>query len=151
MKSQGIAAIVTGGARQAWVPPLRACSRNTVRRSRCLTSMTRRGREEAERIGGLFCKVNIADDAGTAAAIDAAERKHGVARVLVNCAGISTVCKTVGRENIPHPFDSFRRTVEINLIGTFNMISQGRGPACRMGDGRGRARRDRQHGIGRRL
>ncbi len=54
----------------------------------------------------------------------AAEAAHGVARVLVNCAGVAIAVKTVGREAAPHPLDQFRKVVEINLIGTFNVISK---------------------------
>jgi NAD(P)-dependent dehydrogenase (short-subunit alcohol dehydrogenase family) len=84
----------------------------------------RAGAEEAQRIGGLFCKVNVADEADVVKAIEQAEQRHGFARVLVNCAGISTVRKTVGRENDAHPLDVFRRTIEVNLIGSFNTISK---------------------------
>ncbi|VAV93238.1 3-hydroxyacyl-CoA dehydrogenase, partial [hydrothermal vent metagenome] len=47
---------------------------------------------------------------------------QGDARILVNCAGIAIGEKTVGRENIPHDLDRFRKTIEVNLIGTFNVI-----------------------------
>lgn len=47
-----------------------------------------------------------------------------MARVLVNCAGIVYGGKTVGREAAPHPLDQFRKVIEVNLIGTFNVISQ---------------------------
>ncbi|TZG28727.1 SDR family NAD(P)-dependent oxidoreductase [Sphingomonas montanisoli] len=57
-------------------------------------------------------------------AIAAAEAKHGVARILVNCAGIAPAMKTVGRDAKPHSLDTFRKAVEINLIGTFNLIAQ---------------------------
>jgi NAD(P)-dependent dehydrogenase (short-subunit alcohol dehydrogenase family) len=58
------------------------------------------------------------------ASLDAAEMQHGVARILVNCAGIAPAVKTVGRENVPHALDVYRRTIEVNLIGTFNVISK---------------------------
>jgi NAD(P)-dependent dehydrogenase (short-subunit alcohol dehydrogenase family) len=44
--------------------------------------------------------------------------------VLVNCAGIAPAVKTVGRENLPHSGEIFRKTVEVNLVGTFTMIAQ---------------------------
>src|SRR3546814_12151887 len=49
---------------------------------------------------------------------------HGVARILVNCAGLAPAIKTVGRDNTPHPMDVYRKVVEVNLIGTFTMISR---------------------------
>ena len=45
----------------------------------------------------------------------------GEPRILVNCAGIAIALKTVGKDG-PHPLDMFRKVVEVNLIGTFNMI-----------------------------
>lgn len=82
------------------------------------------GQAHAAKIGGKFFKVNVADDTSVAEGIAAAEAAHGVARVLVNCAGIVAAAKTVGREATPHPLDTFRRVIEINLVGTFNVIAK---------------------------
>jgi NAD(P)-dependent dehydrogenase (short-subunit alcohol dehydrogenase family) len=82
------------------------------------------GEEHAAKIGGKFFKVNVADDASVAEAVAAAEAAHGIARVLVNCAGIALAVKTVGREFQAHPLDQFRKVIEINLIGTFNVIAK---------------------------
>lgn len=82
------------------------------------------GKAHAEKIRGAFAKVNVADAANVAEAIEAAEAKNGVARILVNCAGIAYGAKTVGKENKPHSLDQFRKVIEVNLIGTFNCISQ---------------------------
>lgn len=82
------------------------------------------GQAHAAKIGGKFFKVNVTDDASVAEAIAGAEAAHGVARVLVNCAGIVIGAKTVGREAAPHPLESFRKVIEINLIGTFNVIAK---------------------------
>lgn len=82
------------------------------------------GEAAAKEIGGIFAKVNVADDASVTAGLDAAQAAHGLARILVNCAGIGPACKTVGKEFAPHSLDLYRKTIEINLIGTFNMISK---------------------------
>jgi NAD(P)-dependent dehydrogenase (short-subunit alcohol dehydrogenase family) len=82
------------------------------------------GRAHAEKIGGKFRKVNVSDETSVAEAVAGAEADHGVARVLVNCAGIAYGAKTVGKENKPHSLDQFRKVLEVNLIGTFNCISQ---------------------------
>ena len=78
----------------------------------------------ATRIGGRFARVDVTDDQGVADALAEAEQAHGVARVLINCAGIAPAVKTVGKDGTPHPLDLFRNTVEINLVGSFNMISK---------------------------
>ncbi len=82
------------------------------------------GEKAAAEIGGIFVSVNVADDESVAAGLDKAEAAHGVARILVNCAGIAPAVKTVGKENKPHPLDTFAKTVTVNLIGTFNVISK---------------------------
>src|SRR6266404_5174547 len=45
----------------------------------------------------------------------------GIARILVNCAGIGTASRTIGK-NGPFPLELFKRTININLVGTFNVI-----------------------------
>jgi len=82
------------------------------------------GRAHAEAIGGQFYLVDVADDASVAAAIDAGERDGGIARILVNCAGVAPAIKTVNKEGQPHPLDAFRRAIEVNLVGTFNVVAK---------------------------
>jgi NAD(P)-dependent dehydrogenase (short-subunit alcohol dehydrogenase family) len=82
------------------------------------------GEEAAARIGGSFHKIDVSDDASVTQAIEAAERQHGVARVLVNCAGIAPAVRVVAKDGTPHALDVFRKAVEVNLIGSFNTISK---------------------------
>jgi NAD(P)-dependent dehydrogenase (short-subunit alcohol dehydrogenase family) len=82
------------------------------------------GEAYAKSIGARFARVNVTDEEDVNSALTLAEAAYGTARVLVNCAGIATGAKTVGRGNVAHPLDQFRRTIEVNLIGTFNVISK---------------------------
>jgi NAD(P)-dependent dehydrogenase (short-subunit alcohol dehydrogenase family) len=82
------------------------------------------GEAHAKAIGATFAKVDVSDDKGVDAAVAAAEERNGVARILINCAGIAPGRKTVGKEFEPHSLDLFRRAIEINLIGTFNVLSK---------------------------
>jgi NAD(P)-dependent dehydrogenase (short-subunit alcohol dehydrogenase family) len=82
------------------------------------------GRATAQSLGGVYVAVNVTDEASVTAGLDAAEAAHGVARILVNCAGIAPAAKTVGKENAPHSLDIFAKTVTINLIGSFNVIAK---------------------------
>ena len=123
MKLQNVAAIVTGGASGlgAATASMLAAEGAKV----CLFDLNDQlGSAHAASIDGHYIKVDVADDAGVAAALSAAESAHGVPRVLVNCAGIVLAMKTVGREAVPHPLDQFRRVIEINLIGAFNVASK---------------------------
>ncbi|WP_064575733.1 3-hydroxyacyl-CoA dehydrogenase [Cupriavidus gilardii] len=74
----------------------------------------------AEELGGRFVRCDVTSETDGQAVVDAAV---GMGRLagLINCAGIATANKTVGK-NGPHPLDAFEKTIRINLIGTFNMI-----------------------------
>src|SRR6266550_5344650 len=78
-------------------------------------------REIAGKIGGIAIKCDVTDPDGAAAAIKQARDKHGVPRVLVNCAGIGTAKRILGRDG-PMPLEEFDRVIRVNLIGSFNMM-----------------------------
>jgi NAD(P)-dependent dehydrogenase (short-subunit alcohol dehydrogenase family) len=63
----------------------------------------------------------VTDAAAVEAAVAAARQRHGPARIAVNCAGIGTAGRIVGRDG-PLPLDVFRRVIEVNLIGSFNLL-----------------------------
>ena len=68
-----------------------------------------------------FVRLDVADEAAAQAAIDHARATFGALRGLVNCAGIGPACKVLGKDG-PHPLDAFTRMLNINLVGSFNMI-----------------------------
>jgi NAD(P)-dependent dehydrogenase (short-subunit alcohol dehydrogenase family) len=117
------AAIVTGGGSGLGAATAEMLAREGMRVT-LFDLNEEAGQAHAAKIGGKFLKVNVTDDASVAEAVDAAEAAHGVARVLVNCAGIAYGAKTVGKEHAPHALDQFRKVIEINLIGAFNTISK---------------------------
>ncbi|MFK7868021.1 MAG: SDR family NAD(P)-dependent oxidoreductase [Roseobacter sp.] len=78
------------------------------------------GQETADQIGAFFAACDVTDEASVAAAIEQAQSQMGGIDVAVNCAGIAVAAKTVGRDG-PHPLEAFRKTIDINLIGTFNV------------------------------
>ena len=80
-----------------------------------------RARAVAAEIGGEAFACDVADAAGAEAAVHAAVTAIGRPAVLVNCAGIGTAGRIVGREG-PMPLDSFERVVRVNLVGSFNML-----------------------------
>lgn len=74
----------------------------------------------AQEVGGRFVRCDVTSEADGQAVVEAAT-SLGTLRGLVNCAGIATASRTVGKTG-PHPLDQFARVININLIGTFNMI-----------------------------
>jgi NAD(P)-dependent dehydrogenase (short-subunit alcohol dehydrogenase family) len=75
----------------------------------------------AEEIGGVAIECNVSDEVSAKKAIDIVKTKHGAARVLVNCAGIGTSARIVGK-NGPMPLADFTKVINVNLVGSFNMM-----------------------------
>lgn len=71
--------------------------------------------------GAIAISCDVSDAVSAEAAIAAAAEAHGPARILVNCAGIGTPGKIVGKEG-PMPLEDFARVININLVGSFNML-----------------------------
>jgi len=82
------------------------------------------GAVKAQEIGGHFVKVDVGDEDAVRAALAEAEGVHGMARILVNCAGIAPPAKVIGRDGLAAPLAGFAKIVNVNLIGTFNMVSK---------------------------
>ncbi len=119
MKLSTTAAIVTGGASGLG----EATARHFASQGAKVTLLDRddkRGPNVAEEIGGHFIRTDVTDEASVQAAVDYALDRMGQITATVNCAGIAFAVKTLGRDG-PHPLDSFRRTVDINLVGSFNV------------------------------
>jgi NAD(P)-dependent dehydrogenase (short-subunit alcohol dehydrogenase family) len=70
---------------------------------------------------GTFVETDVRDEASVQAAVDAAA-EAGPLRGVVNCAGIGAACRVVGKDGEPHPLDAFRNVIEVNLVGTFNVV-----------------------------
>jgi len=88
-----------------------------------------RGRQVAVEIGGVFCAVNVTDDASVDAGFAQARAAHGQERILVNCAGVGNAVKTTSRDRetgeVKHfPLDAFNWVIQINLVGTFRCIAK---------------------------
>jgi len=123
MNVNGMAALVTGGASGLGKATAQMLAEAGVKVA-VLDLNAEAGNAVASEIGGTFVSTDVTDDASVTEALSKAETVHGIARLLVNCAGIAPAVKTVGKENAPHPLDTFRKTIEVNLIGTFNVISK---------------------------
>ncbi|RPF72004.1 SDR family NAD(P)-dependent oxidoreductase [Aurantiacibacter spongiae] len=121
-------AIVTGGASGLGEATARALAERGAKVA-LFDLNEERGESVARELGGIFCKVDVADEASVEAGFTRAREEHGEARILVCCAGIATVGKTARRDRdtgeISHlDIDVFRKTVTINLLGTFTCIAK---------------------------
>ncbi|SHI80597.1 NAD(P)-dependent dehydrogenase, short-chain alcohol dehydrogenase family [Shimia gijangensis] len=74
----------------------------------------------AAELGGTFHKTNVTDEASVQASINAAREAMGSITAAVNCAGIAPAATTLGK-NGPHPLHTFQQTIDINLVGSFNV------------------------------
>ena len=77
--------------------------------------------EVAIDVNGIAVHCDVTDGAGTEKALAKAAADHGPARIVVNCAGVGPAKRIVGRDG-PMPLGDFARVIEINLIGTFNVM-----------------------------
>jgi NAD(P)-dependent dehydrogenase (short-subunit alcohol dehydrogenase family) len=128
MDISGCAAIVTGGASGLGAATARRLAQSGARVT-LFDLNEARGAALAKELGGVFARVDVAEEASVAAGLEAGAAAHGAARILVNCAGIAIARKTVSKGE-PHGLAEFERVVRVNLIGSFNCI---RLAAARMG------------------
>jgi NAD(P)-dependent dehydrogenase (short-subunit alcohol dehydrogenase family) len=120
MQVKGHAAIVTGGASGLGAATARALAKAGAKVT--VFDVNEAGaRDVATEIGGLAVSCDVSGAASVEQAVATARAAHGVARIAVNCAGIGPAARIVGKEG-PMPLDQFRRVIEINLIGSFNIM-----------------------------
>ncbi|MAE95701.1 MAG: 3-hydroxyacyl-CoA dehydrogenase [Deltaproteobacteria bacterium] len=83
-----------------------------------------KGKEIAGQLGAsvIFCEADVSDEGQVTAALDRARDELGPLGAAVNCAGIGSAGRTVGKDGSPFDLGIFRKTLEVNLIGTFNVI-----------------------------
>ncbi|PIE16932.1 MAG: 3-hydroxyacyl-CoA dehydrogenase [Rhodobacterales bacterium] len=120
MQINQTAAIITGGASglgEATARALCAAGAKVV----IFDRDEKRGPEVAAEIGADFANVDVTSESSVAAGVKLAVEKMGKINACINCAGIATGEKTIGRDG-PHALDSFKRTIDINLIGSFNVL-----------------------------
>jgi NAD(P)-dependent dehydrogenase (short-subunit alcohol dehydrogenase family) len=121
MKIEGQVALVTGGASGLGAEP----AREPARRGATVAVLDRNGdgaKAVAAEIGGVGLECDITSTETIVAALDRARAAHGPARLVMNIAGIGTAKRLIGRDGTPMPIEEFRRVIEVNLVGTFNMI-----------------------------
>jgi NAD(P)-dependent dehydrogenase (short-subunit alcohol dehydrogenase family) len=116
----GVAALVTGGASGLGAETARQLAQSGARVA-VLDVNAEQAQRVAHEIGGLAIACDVSSAPSAETAVQQAREAHGPARVLVNCAGIGTAQRIVGRQG-PMALEAFERVIKINLVGTFNML-----------------------------
>jgi NAD(P)-dependent dehydrogenase (short-subunit alcohol dehydrogenase family) len=120
MQVKGHAAIVTGGGSGLGAATARALAAAGAKVA-VFDVNEAAAAAVASEISGLAVRCDVSDAASGEAAVASARIAHGPARILINCAGIGPAARIVGRDG-PLPLSAFRQVIEVNLIGSFNMM-----------------------------
>jgi NAD(P)-dependent dehydrogenase (short-subunit alcohol dehydrogenase family) len=123
MELKDVAAIVTGGASGLGAATARRLAAGGAKVT-LFDLNAEVGDTVAQEIGGHFISVDVTNERAVDAALLEAEAKHGKARVLVSCAGIAPPSKVINRDGSAIALADFAKIVNINLIGTFNVLSK---------------------------
>lgn len=114
-------AIVTGGGSGLGAATARVLAGKGARIA-ILDFDLQRAQAIAQETGGIAVQVDVGDEASVAAAIGLVVDQIGAPRIVVNCAGIGLAARMVGREG-KLSIDTFERTIRVNLIGTYHVMS----------------------------
>ena len=120
MNPSGQVAIVTGGGSGLGEATARALAARGAKVAIFDVGLERAQKVAAE-IGGIALKCDVSSAESGEAAFAEVVEKLGVPRILVNCAGIAIAMKTVSKDGV-HPLDAFSKVIQVNLVGSFNMI-----------------------------
>ena len=118
MQIKDAVAVVTGGASGLGL----ATTKRLLDAGASVVVIDLREGDELGKLGERvkFASADVTDEAAVGQALDVAE-SLGPLRINVNCAGIGNAIKTLGKDG-PFPLDGFKKVVEVNLIGTFNVL-----------------------------
>ena len=120
MQLQDVAVLITGGGSGLGAATARAMAAKGAK-----IGVIDQNKENAEKVAaevkGVALHADVTDEEAIKAAIAKAEAAHGIARVLMNCAGIGGSQRTVGKDGV-YPLAKFVRIINVNLIGTFNVL-----------------------------
>lgn len=120
MKLEGSVALVTGGGSGLGAATAAAFAAASAKVA--LLDLNEKAMQAvAAKTGAFPVQCDVTDSASAEKAVSDARKKHGPARILVNCAGIAPAKRIVGRDG-PMELSDFARVIGVNLIGTFNMM-----------------------------
>src|SRR5919201_1776261 len=120
MELKDVAVLITGGGSGLGAATARAMAAKGAK-----IGVIDQNKENAEKVAaevkGVALHADVTDEEAIKAVIAKAESAHGIARVLMNCAGIGGSQRIVGRDGV-YPLAKFARIINVNLIGTFNCL-----------------------------
>jgi len=124
MEINGTAAIVSGGASGLGAATARALAAAGAKVT--IADLNEElGKALADELGGVFARTDVSDADSVRAAVDTAASVGLPLRFVISCAGIGWAQRTVGRDGQPHDRAAFGKVIDVNLIGTFNLMSIG--------------------------
>jgi NAD(P)-dependent dehydrogenase (short-subunit alcohol dehydrogenase family) len=120
MNLENLSVLITGGGSGLGAATARAMAAKGARVA--ILDLNKTDAETvAAQVGGVAVEADVSNEEQVRRAIDHSEARHGIPRIVVNCAGIGDAMKVVGKNGV-HSLDAFRRVINVNLIGTFNVI-----------------------------
>jgi NAD(P)-dependent dehydrogenase (short-subunit alcohol dehydrogenase family) len=138
MQLKDVAVLITGGGSGLGAATARAMAERGAKVA-VLDQNGENAEKVASEVKGVALQGDVTDEEQVRAALAKAETAHGVARVLVNCAGIGGSQRIVGKDGV-YPLAKFTRIIQVNLIGTFNclrLFAERLVPAAVLGEERG--------------
>ncbi|GAA4411202.1 SDR family NAD(P)-dependent oxidoreductase [Quisquiliibacterium transsilvanicum] len=126
--NSAVSAVITGGASGLGLATAQRLAAQGVKVA-IFDFNEEAGEAAAKELGGVFCKVDVTNEAQVDAGFAKARAAIGQERILVNCAGTGIAIKTASRDKQtgeikPFPTDAFDRIIQINLVGTFRCIAK---------------------------
>ena len=124
MKIENCVAVVSGGASGLGAAVIKDMTENGAKAA-ILDFDVENGEKLALELGDkvIFCKTDVTDAASVKSAIDRTMEAFGAIHFAVNCAGVASPKKVIDKKGNPMPTDFFNRVIQINLVGTMNVLS----------------------------